>query len=224
MKNTKLRIFISGVCLFTIWLTAINTAAAPVRFSQVVQVIDAKPGRASTGGFANLLLADDNLVAASTTDDKDDKKVAVPKQQDRVITETRTEIVEEDSCDCDQPIIAKGGFPFWVLPLGLVPLIFLIPDDDPKKTPTPTPTTTPTTTPTGTPTTTPTPTPTETPTPTPTMTPTPPPETPTVTPTPEPVPEPVTILLFGTGLAGIGVAARKRFRRRENEEEVGEAE
>jgi PEP-CTERM motif len=49
-----------------------------------------------------------------------------------------------------------------------------------------------------------------TPTPTP-MTPTPtPPMTPTPTPM-EPVPEPMTILLFGTGLASIGLAARRRF-------------
>ncbi|MBK8303216.1 MAG: PEP-CTERM sorting domain-containing protein [Chloracidobacterium sp.] len=48
---------------------------------------------------------------------------------------------------------------------------------------------------------------------TPTVTPTPdktPPMTPTPTP-PEPVPEPVTILLFGTGLASIGLAARRKF-------------
>jgi hypothetical protein len=35
--------------------------------------------------------------------------------------------------------------------------------------------------------------------------------TPTPTPPPEPVPEPMTILLFGTGLAGIGLAARRKF-------------
>ncbi|HLM00336.1 MAG TPA: PEP-CTERM sorting domain-containing protein, partial [Pyrinomonadaceae bacterium] len=60
--------------------------------------------------------------------------------------------------------------------------------------------------------------PTETPTPTmtPTVTPT---MTPKVTPTPEPVPEPMTILLFGTGLASIGLAARRRLRKRSGEED-----
>jgi hypothetical protein len=43
-------------------------------------------------------------------------------------------------------------------------------------------------------------------------TPTPPPITPYPTPPPpEPVPEPITILLFGSGLASVGLAARKKF-------------
>lgn len=43
-----------------------------------------------------------------------------------------------------------------------------------------------------------------------TPTPTPPPTTPTPPP-PVPVPEPMTIIMFGTGLASIGMAARRRF-------------
>jgi hypothetical protein len=43
------------------------------------------------------------------------------------------------------------------------------------------------------------------------MTPTPTPPMMTPTPPPEPVPEPMTILLFGTGLASIGLAARRKF-------------
>jgi hypothetical protein len=34
---------------------------------------------------------------------------------------------------------------------------------------------------------------------------------PTPNPTPEPVPEPITLLLFGTGLLGLGIGARRRF-------------
>lgn len=170
-----------------------SVIAAPVQYNQVVQVVNAKPGRAGNGGFSQLRLADGGTIAAA---DGDDDKKPVTQQDDRVITETRVEIVEDDVCDCVEDQVIKRGFPKWAL-LGFaaVPLLFLFKD---KKTPTNrTPTPIPPTTETPTPTT---PTPT-TPTPTPPVTPTP----------PEPVPEPMTILLFGTGLAGIGVAARKRF-------------
>lgn len=220
MKNTKLRTILSSIGLITFLSAAVPLNAAPIRFNQVVQVVNAKPGKASIGSFAQLRLADEPVVAKS-----DDGK-AVPSAtptQDRVIYTTTTEIVEDDACDCPPPITGGGGFPKWAL-LGLaaVPLLFLIPNDDDDPTPTPTPTNTPTTTPTTTPTNTPTVTPTPTPTETPTVTPTPP-ETPTPTPpmspTPEPVPEPMTILLFGTGLASVGIAARKRLRKNAKSEE-----
>ncbi len=59
-----------------------------------------------------------------------------------------------------------------------------------------------------------TPTPTETPTATPTITP---------PPTPEPVPEPMTILLFGTGLASVGLAARRRYGKKDEEKSEEES-
>jgi hypothetical protein len=192
MKNVKLRVLLSLVSLFSIMMAASNSAfAAPVRFEQVQQVINVKPGRANTGGFAQLRLADDGVF--SVDGDDDDKTNTPPKpQDDRVIVTTTTTMEEDDACNC--PIEReRKGFPKWAfLGLAAIPLLFLIGRDK-----------TPTRTPTGTPT--------ETPTMTPTMTPT---VTPTVTPTPEPVPEPMTILLFGTGLAGIGLAARRRLRKR----------
>lgn len=209
MKNKILRNILSATSLLALMVMATSSLfAAPVKFNQVVQVVNAKPGKANTGGFTQLRLADDNVAVNSTDDDPN----APP--QDRVITKTETEIVDDEACDCIPP--PGGGFPKWpLLGLAAIPLaIVLLNRDDETPTPTPTPTGTPTSTPTPTPTVTPTPTPTATPTPTP---------TPTVTPTPEPVPEPMTILLFGTGLAGIGVAARKRMRRKsENAGDSGE--
>jgi hypothetical protein len=118
------------------------------------------------------------------------------------------------------------------------------PSPTPTGTPTPSPSPTPSVTPTPTPSPspspslTPTPTPTPSPSPTPTATPSPSPlpspsatPTPTVTPTPrvtpsgtpEPVPEPMTIILFGTGLAGAGyIARRMRRKNRENDEKGGQ--
>lgn len=67
--------------------------------------------------------------------------------------------------------------------------------------------------------------------PTPTPSPTPPGQTPTPTPPPPPpvsptppapVPEPVTLVLFGTGLASIGFAARRKFgKKSESSDETG---
>ena len=223
MIKKNLRFVLSTVTLFSIVFTITGSiTAAPVRFNQVNQIVNAAPGKANSANYTHLRLANDPVTVGDGDDktDGDEKEGTTTSQDDRVIRETSVEILEQDGCPCDV-IEDKGGFPYWaLLGLGAVPFLFLIPDDDPDPTPTPTPPTTPTPTPTGSPTPTPTPTPTETPTPTPTPTPT---ETPTMTPTPtpptEPVPEPMTILLFGSGLAGIGLAARRKFGRREDEEE-----
>jgi cell division septation protein DedD len=202
MRNFKYRFFIALFSLISILTLNFSANAAPVKFNQVVQIVNVKPGNAKTGSFAQLRLAND-LIVFGDVDGGGDDDTNTPPQDDRVITETKTEIVEDEVCDCEdvEPEVVERGFPKWAL-LGLaaIPLVFILKRDE-DKTPTPTPTITPT--PTTTPTITPTPTPTVTPTPTPTMTPTPTP--------PEPVPEPMTILLFGTGLAGIGLAARRKY-------------
>lgn len=220
MKNFNFRFFLSVIVLYSMTMAVTTANAAPMQFNQVVQLINAKPGKANTGGFTQLRLVGDDIVL---TGDGDETKPKTPTvQDDRVITETRSEIVEEEVCDCEQPPTG-GGFPYWTLGFAAVPFLFLIPRDRDKNN-TPTPTMTPTTTPPGmTPTPTPTTTPTATPTATPTMTPTTTP-TPKLTPTPptEPVPEPMTILLFGTGLASVGLAARRKFGKKDEDEETEE--
>ncbi|CAN5743580.1 hypothetical protein BH20ACI4_BH20ACI4_29940 [soil metagenome] len=208
MEKLNLKFIAVVIILFSI-MTATIANAAPVRFQQVTQVVNVKPGKANNGNFSHLRLVGDGLISNDPNDpnenDGDKKKSATPQQDDRVITETTSEIVEDEVCDCEEEP-EKGGFPKWaLLGLGAIPLLFLIRRD---KDPTPTPSMTPPMT--QTPTMTPTP---ETPTPTP-ITPTPTPE--------EPIPEPMTLLLFGTGLAGIGLAARRKFGKKNGEDEEKE--
>lgn len=221
MKNMNLRGLLSAICIASILAGFTRIDAAPVTFDQVVQILNAKPGSADAGSISRLRLTDDMKFVMATDGDDDKKaKPAVP-QDGRVITETKTEIVTDDVCDCEEDVVTKRGFPKWAL-LGLaaIPVAFILIKRR-KDTPTPTPPTTPT------PGITPTPTPPTTPSPTPTPgitpTPTPPPVTPTPTP-PEPVPEPMTILLFGTGLASIGLAARRKFGKKGEKGEEKEEE
>lgn len=207
MKNINYRVLLSAICVASIMAGFTKVSAGPIRFNQVTEFVNAKPGKAETGLFSRIRVAGDygSVFVADDDDDKKKKDSQQKPQDDRVITETKSEIVENEVCDCETPPPGHG-FPKWyLLGLAAIPIAFILIHH--KNTPTPTPTI-PGQTPTPTPPITPTPTPTppgQTPTPTPT-----PPITPTPTP-PEPVPEPMTILLFGTGLASIGLAARRKF-------------
>ncbi|MCW5959166.1 MAG: PEP-CTERM sorting domain-containing protein [Pyrinomonadaceae bacterium] len=180
MKKIDFRLIIASLVVagFTILGTSAN--AAPVKFKQIVQIVNANPSKANSGSFAKLRVSDPPVVSASNDGDGDGdkkKKQETANPQDRrVITTTIAEITDDDQCDCVEAItVSRGGIPKWPLfGLGAVPLAFIKKDEDPTPTPTVTP--------------------------------------PTQTPTPqEPIPEPMTLLLFGTGLAGVGLAARKRI-------------
>jgi len=211
MKNINLRVLLSAICLVSIMAAFSRVQAGPIRFNQVVQILSAQPAKANTGSFTRLHVAGDYTYIVG--DDDDDKKKA-QTQDGRVITETTTDVVKDDPCQCDIPL-EHHGFPKWyLLGLAAIPIAFIIIRHK-DHTPTPTPPTTQTPTPTITPTITPTPTVTPTVTPTPVLTPTPTP--------PQTVPEPMTILLFGTGLASIGLAARRRFGKKRDDEKEDEA-
>ncbi|MEO6588184.1 MAG: hypothetical protein ABIP06_02550 [Pyrinomonadaceae bacterium] len=190
MKNLRLRLLMTAVCLVSIMMSATVSQAAPIAFNQVLQIINAKPDRANAINFTQLRLANNKFIFIG--DGEEDKKP--PAQQDeRAIVETRAEVVEDDVCDCELATVPKQHFPYAWHALGAVPLLFLIPRD--KKKPTPTPVDTPPVT---------------------TITPTPTP--PDTTPTPPPEPEPMTILLFETGLASVGMAARRKFGKKDEDE------
>ena len=95
--------------------------------------------------------------------------------------------VEGTICDCGEILIPGGGFPKWpLLFLAAIPLFFIDSDDD-FETPTSTPT------------------PPGNPVPQPSLFSVPPGETPET-----PIPEPASLLLFGSGIAALGVSYRRR--------------
>ena len=146
MKNFNYRVVLSAIVMVSILAGFSQVSAGPVRFDQVVQVVNAKPGKATTGTFSRLAVAGD-YSSILVNDDDDDKK---KKQDGRVITETKTEIVEDEACDCEPPVAGRGFPKWWLLGLAAIPIAFILIKRK-KDTPTPTqtvPNFTPTPTPT----------------------------------------------------------------------------
>src|SRR4051794_10052966 len=102
MKNIKLRGFLTSVCLSALLACFTNVSAGPVKFNEVLQIVNAKPGQAASSTFARIRVASDYSAFLVGDDDDDKKKPNSPQTQDgRVITETKSEMVEEDVCDCE---------------------------------------------------------------------------------------------------------------------------
>src|SRR5206468_2645015 len=120
-------------------LAVFTTAyAAPIRFDQVVQVINARPEKSAATSLTQLRVAGDYSFVFGDDDDKKKPAPAKP-QDDRVITETRSDIIKDDVCDCEEAVVAHRGFPVWAL-LGLaaIPIAILITHHHEDHSPTPT--------------------------------------------------------------------------------------
>jgi hypothetical protein len=171
--------------------------AAPVRFTEVIQVINGLQNPADLRLNHNTHaestvpagIYDQTQSGAKGTDSSTSKgdaslltgvAMAAPDAQQGAVVVVAQGEVDGTVCDCGE-IWVPGGFPKWPLVfLAGIPLIFINGDEDLPPLPPSTP---------------------EEPRSEPTPTPTPPPS----------VPEPGSLLLLGTGLAAFGAGLRRRY-------------
>src|SRR6185503_7189825 len=107
MKNFQFRFVLAAICFASILISVNSAFAGPVRLNEVVQTVNAKPGDANNGDFSRLLLVNEYALFNADTGDGDDTTVAPIADDDRVITTTKTEIVEEGPCDCEDIVVEK---------------------------------------------------------------------------------------------------------------------
>jgi len=203
--NIRLLRQIGAILSFSLLVTGI-AQAGPIQIKNVQQVITNSSGAGWQSSSSVLRPTTPTSPTNPINDPKktengnDPKKAENSEQQQDgtgpVRTEEIVEFVLSEECNCPAPaplVASGGGFPWWVLGAGAVPLGFIKKKND-------TPIVVPPII--------------ETPSPTPIPSPTPPP--------PSPVPEPATLFLFGSGLLALGVGARRRFRKNDASNDISE--
>ena len=93
MKNYVSDWFFQPFVWYRVLLSATVANAAPVAFNQVLQNYQCQTGKSKYRRLAQLRLADQNFIFAATMMIK---RLRREPQDDRVIVETRAEIVEDD--------------------------------------------------------------------------------------------------------------------------------
>ena len=81
MKKMNFRGLLSAICIASILACFTRMDASPVRFDQVLQIVNARPGSADSSTFSRLAVTDD-VKFVMLADGDDDKKVKAPAPQD----------------------------------------------------------------------------------------------------------------------------------------------
>jgi len=83
MKNINSRVLLSAMCVVSILAGFTKIDAGPVRFNQVVQIVNAKPGKAETGLFSRIRVAGDYGSVFTVAYDDDKTKTDQTRQDGR---------------------------------------------------------------------------------------------------------------------------------------------